>query len=93
MSGSKQLKKSKRCALRYCCSDYTVNYKTAYAQGVARLINISSNGCAFESATVPLSMQEKIFISLELEKKQNIIAVNVEEIQSTQLVVKNNHLD
>ena len=73
MSGSKQLKKSKRYALRYCCSDYTVKYKTAYDQGEACLIDISSDGCAFESATVSLSVQEKIFISLELEKKQNII--------------------
>ena len=73
MSGPKQLKKSKRHALRHCCNNYTVKYKTAYEQGEARLINISSDGCAFESATVPLSLQEKIFFSFELEEKQNII--------------------
>ncbi len=37
------------------------------------MVNISSGGCFFESASLPLSVREKIFISIKLEAEQNVI--------------------
>ncbi|MCK5069698.1 MAG: PilZ domain-containing protein [Desulfocapsa sp.] len=65
--------KSKRNALRLCCNSHVVTYKTAYDEGEACLINISSTGCLFECASLPLSVQEKILIRIKLEDEQSAI--------------------
>lgn len=70
---SKRLGISKRNALRLCCNKHSVTYKTAYDEGEAHLINISSGGCFFGSATLPLSVREKVFISIKLEEEQNVV--------------------
>jgi len=72
-NNSKRPRSSKRNGLRLCCNNHTVIYKTAYDEGEAHLVNISSGGCFFESANLPLSVREKIFISIELKAEQNII--------------------
>lgn len=37
------------------------------------MVNISSTGCLFESATLPLSAREKILICISLENEDKII--------------------
>lgn len=64
--------KSKRCALRFICWDQSVNYKTAYEDGEAQLLNISTSGCAFVLPTLPLSVGEKLLVSLELPDENTI---------------------
>jgi hypothetical protein len=56
--------KSKRSALRFPCDHQLVSYKTAYDTGEAQLINISTAGCILFELTMPLSMQEKILVSI-----------------------------
>ncbi len=56
--------KSKRSALRFPCDHQLVSYKTAYDTGEAQLINISTAGCVFSELTMPLSLQERILVSI-----------------------------
>ena len=56
--------KSKRAALRFSCKDVLLNVKTAYDEGEARLLNISTAGCAFEEPSLTLALQEKVLISI-----------------------------
>ncbi len=58
--------KSKRRALRFPCGHQPVSYKTAYDAGEAVLLNVSTAGCAFEQPSLPLSMQEKVLVSITL---------------------------
>jgi hypothetical protein len=43
-----------------------VSLKTAYGAGEAWLVNISTEGCAFEKTTVDLNLNEKVLVSLQL---------------------------
>jgi hypothetical protein len=65
--------KSKRFALRYPCGHQTVGYKTAYDAGEAVLLNVSTVGCAFEQPSLPLSMHEKILVSILLPEENLVI--------------------
>jgi hypothetical protein len=58
--------KSKRSSLRFPCSNQLLSYKTAYDEGQARLVNISTEGCAFEQPSLALTLQERILISFTL---------------------------
>jgi hypothetical protein len=76
--------KSKRLALRFPGSHQLVNYKTAYDTGEAQLINISTSGCVFLELTLPLSMQEKILVSIAFPDEDYIfqakgVVVRVED--------------
>jgi hypothetical protein len=62
--------KSKRSALRFACTDQPVSYKTEYEGGEAQLLNISATGCAFSQPSYPLSVGEKILISLQLPEAE-----------------------
>lgn len=64
--------KSKRSALRFPCGHQLVSYKTAYDDGQALLVNISTKGCAFEQPSLPLSMQEKILVSIALSGEDSV---------------------
>ncbi len=90
MSASRRTKKSKRKALRLCCHKHPVTYKTAYDDGEGFLINISSGGCAFESATLALSVQEKVLVSIELDGKENIVEAKavVVRVKENEIAVK-----
>lgn len=57
---------SKRRAYRFAGNDHLVSYKTAYDAGEGRLRNISAAGCAFCQASLPLSVAEKILVTIEL---------------------------
>ncbi len=64
--------KSKRCALRFPCQDQLVSYKTAYEAGEGRLKNVSTAGCAFEQPNIPLSMHEKVLVSIVLPGAESV---------------------
>ena len=65
--------KSKRRALRLPCGRHQVSYKTAYDAGEAVLLNVSTVGCAFEQPSLPLSMQEKVLVSIALLGEDSVI--------------------
>ena len=65
--------KSKRCALRFPCGQQPVSYKTAYDAGDAMLLNVSTAGCAFEQPSLPLSMEEKVLVSIALLGEDSVI--------------------
>ncbi|GAB6191190.1 PilZ domain-containing protein [Desulfocastanea catecholica] len=65
--------KSKRRALRFSCGHHQVSYKTAYDAGEAVLLNVSTVGCAFEQPSLPLSMQEKVLVSIALLGEDSVI--------------------
>lgn len=65
--------KSKRRALRFPCGHQPVNYKTAYDTGEAVLLNVSTLGCVFEQPSLPLSMHEKILVSIALLGEDSVI--------------------
>lgn len=67
---SKRFGKSRRNAFRLPCGEHSITCKTAYDEGAGVLINISSGGCFFELPNLPLSVHEKIFISIDLEEQQ-----------------------
>jgi hypothetical protein len=57
--------KSRRRALRFSCN-HRVRYKTAYDEGEAILINVSTGGCAFQQLSLPLHLQDKILVSITM---------------------------
>jgi len=84
VSAARRSRKSKRNALRLSCNGHLVTYKTAYDEGQGRLINISSGGCVFESATLPVSVQEKVLISIKLEEKENMVEAKAVVVRATE---------
>ncbi len=80
MSTAQTTIKSRRLSLRFKCNDYPVTYKTEFENGEATLINISTSGAALAGVSLPLSVDEKILLSLELfntEKPEEIQAIVV----------------
>ena len=57
--------KSKRSALRFPCDHQLMSYKSAYDTGEAQLINISTAGCVFFELTLPLTVEQKILVSID----------------------------
>lgn len=64
--------RSRRGALRFTCEGPPISYKTAYDAGEARLRNISSTGCAFFQASLPLSVGERILVTVELSGEEEV---------------------
>ena len=58
---------SKRSALRFAGFDRPLTFKTDYEDGVARLVNISTNGCAIGNCSLELEPGEKILLAIELD--------------------------
>jgi hypothetical protein len=56
--------KSKRSALRYRCNNQLITVKAAYQDGEARLIDISTDGCAFCESTVAVEIDERVLVSI-----------------------------
>jgi c-di-GMP-binding flagellar brake protein YcgR len=57
--------RSKRANLRFNGGLKPVSYKTEFEDGIAKLINISAGGAALIEASLPLSINTKILITLE----------------------------
>lgn len=59
--------KSKRRAYRFQCKGHPVSYKTASEDGTALMKDFSTAGCALCSATVDVTVQEKVLVIIDLE--------------------------
>lgn len=81
MGKIEKTKKSKRQAFRFSCDSHPVIYKTAFEDGEASLENISTTGCALREPTVPLSLEEKVLVCIDLGEE-------VEKIEATGRVVR-----
>ena len=58
---------SKRSSLRFHFKEkLLVTYKTAYKDGEALLVDISTSGCFIQEANVPVEIGEKILISFSI---------------------------
>ncbi len=58
---------SKRSSLRFHFKEkLLVSYKTAYKDGEAFLVDISTSGCFVHGASVPVEVGEKILISVSI---------------------------
>lgn len=58
---------SKRSSLRFHFKEkLPVSYKTAYKDGKALLIDISTSGCFVQDASVPVDIGEKILVSFSI---------------------------
>lgn len=86
--------KSKRAAFRFPCHHQRVRFKTAYEDGEASLLNISTDGCALQSPSVPLSINEKILITIEpegqeesFEARSQIVRVENNDVLGLQFTV------
>ncbi len=64
---------SKRGALRLSGLNRPLDYKTEFEEGTARLLDISTEGCAIHEASEELSVGEKILLSFTLEDPEKII--------------------
>ncbi len=62
--------KSKRLALRFDGKLQAIKYKTEFEDGKATLANISRSGAALKTATLPLSVDEKILLSIDLYESE-----------------------
>ena len=63
---------SKRNALRYKCENETILIRTAYEDGEASLVNISTTGCAIQSPSATVSLDEKVLFTFSIEKEETI---------------------
>ncbi|MCP3889072.1 MAG: PilZ domain-containing protein [Desulfobulbaceae bacterium] len=79
--------KSKRLAFRFCCDHYPIQYKTAYGEGEAALLDISVNGCAFEKVTEPLGMDEKVLLIVKLDEDNILFEAQAEVIRADNGVI------
>jgi len=57
---------SKRSSLRFSIREQSVSYKTAYEDGEAFLVNISTGGCVVCNPTVPVVVGEKLLFSFNI---------------------------
>lgn len=63
---------SKRSALRYKCENETVLIRTAYDDGEAKLINVSTSGCAISSPSVQLALHDKVLLVFSAKNEESI---------------------
>ena len=75
---------SRRGALRLSGCDHLVAYRTAFEDGSALLLNISTDGCAIGQATVELSEGEKILLTLGLDSDKSEIQIQAKVVRVTQ---------
>lgn len=72
---------SKRTALRWSGLNRQLTYKTDYEDGEARLVNISTSGCAISNTTTELRIDQKILLTITLDAPE-------QQIQTRALVIR-----
>lgn len=72
---------SKRGALRFSGYDRRLTYKTNYEDGEARILNISTSGCAISGNTTSLDLNEKVLLSLPLDKPDELVQIRAKVIR------------
>ena len=75
---------TRRSGFRYDGFLLPVLYKTAYEEGTASLSNISTSGCALQSLTHPLSIEETFLISIKLDEEQDVIEAQALVVRHTE---------
>ena len=75
--------KSKRAALRFKCMGERVRYKTAFEDGEAVLIDISTHGCALSNMSVPVDEGEIMLIVIQLQEQDAVIEMQAEVVRCT----------
>lgn len=66
---------SKRGALRFDGLKRPVRYKTEFEDGQAYIVNISTNGCALEQATIELTERERVLLSITFDSPDDTIEI------------------
>lgn len=79
---TKETTTSKRSALRFSGYNRPLTYKTDHEDGEARLVNISSNGCAINGATTPLMQNDKLLLSIALDEPENPVQIQAKVIRA-----------
>jgi c-di-GMP-binding flagellar brake protein YcgR len=72
---------SKRKSLRFNCKRRTVNIKTAFEEGSAVLVNISTSGCALVESTLQPEVEEPLFISFNLQEEDGLVEVRAKVLR------------
>ncbi len=72
---AKETTSSKRGALRLSGYDRPLSYRTDYDDGQARLVNISTSGCAIYKTSTELSDNDKILLSIVLEDPKSPVQI------------------
>lgn len=75
---------SRRSGFRFNGFLLPVKYKTAYEEGTASLSNISTSGCALQSLTNPIAIQETFLLSIRLEDEQDVIEAQAVVVRLTE---------
>ncbi len=81
LMATKETTTSKRSALRFSGYDRPLTYKTDYENGEARLVNISSNGCAISGATTPFMADDKLLLAIALDDPENPVQIQAKVIR------------
>lgn len=82
--------KSRRKVFRYGNFQLPVTFKTAYDDGTAILVNISTGGCALERVAPDLCINDAFLLTIESENREHTIEAKciVLRIDGTQTAAK-----
>ena len=75
-------KHSKRDDLRFPGYDRILSLRTDFEDGTARIVNISTGGCAIDNVTVELAVNQKTLIALVLEDADKPVQIQALVIRS-----------
>ncbi len=78
---------TKRSALRFTCEKLSSFIKTEYEDGEASIINISTNGCALGSVTIPLTVDERVLLSFNIGAAEDQVEIRAAVIRAENGVV------
>lgn len=67
----KLLNSARRNALRFRLHQQKITYKINQEEGQGQIVDISLSGCAVQAATMPLSPDMEILLSLEFDREQD----------------------
>jgi c-di-GMP-binding flagellar brake protein YcgR len=86
--------RSKRKSLRFNCQRRTVNLRTAFEEGSAVLLNISTSGCAMTESTLTPELEENVFISFDLPGENGLVEMRAKVLRiEPQLAVQFNRIE
>ncbi len=82
MTGRPGTIRSKRLNLRFNGGQQSVTYKTEFDDGEAFITNISAGGAALQTATVPLSVNDRILLCIHLYEPEETIEIQATVVRS-----------
>ena len=72
---------SKRLSLRFKAGGHKLCFKTEYEDGTGKLENISAGGCALVEVDIPLTINERILLIIDLDNKDDKIEVGARVVR------------